>query len=62
MNESLIVISSDRVEGCVMYTALIANPGTGKSQSLGLFEKAIDEIDDYLQTEDEKIGLIKSNG
>ena len=60
MNESLIVISSDRVEGCILYSALIANPGTGKSKSIGLFEKAIKEIDEFLEIDDDRIGLIKS--
>jgi hypothetical protein len=50
MEESIISVSDDHVESCVMYTGLIANPATGKSQSLTFFEKAINEIEKYNET------------
>jgi hypothetical protein len=59
MNEAFIKVSEDHIETCVMYTALIANPATGKSQSLGLFQKAISEIEKHTKVDEENSKLVK---
>jgi hypothetical protein len=58
MDEGTIVVSEDHVETCIMYTALIANPATGKSQSLGFFKKSIREIEKYCKTKDDESTLV----
>ena len=50
MKESSIYVSADHIESCLMFTGLVANPANGKSQNLGLFEKSLNEIEKYNET------------
>lgn len=59
MNETSIIVSDSHIESCVLYTALVANPGTGKSQSLGFFERGLGDIDEYMKIDDDKVGLVR---
>lgn len=59
MDETLLIASQTNVQACIMYTVLVANPGTGKSKSIGLFENSLEEIDEYLETEPDQVGLIR---
>ncbi len=47
MGETIIKITESHEEACVMFTALIANPSTGKSQSLALFQKCLRKIENF---------------
>jgi hypothetical protein len=44
-----------------MFTGLVANPATGKSQSLGFFEKSLNEIEKYNETKIEDSKLVKGS-
>ena len=59
MEESSIVFSEDHIESCVMFSGLIANPSTGKSQSLTFFDKGISKIEAYNGTRMEDSKLVK---
>ncbi len=61
MEESSIYVSADHIESCVMFTGLVANPATGKSQSLGFFEKSLNEIEKYNETKIEDSKLVKGS-
>jgi hypothetical protein len=45
MGETIIRVSDDHKEPCVLYTALIANPATGKSQAMNIFNDAVNAIE-----------------
>jgi hypothetical protein len=45
MGETIIKLSEDHTEASVLFTALIANPSTGKSQTLSIFQKALRNIE-----------------
>ena len=47
MGETTITIHKDYVLSCVMYSAFIANPSTGKSTGLGLMKAAVYEIEEF---------------
>ena len=59
MKNTVIIVSSDHIETCVMYTALIANPSTGKSSSFKLLLKALREIEAFEDIKDS--ALVKGN-
>lgn len=65
MKNTIILVCKDHVETSVMYTALIANPSTGKSSSFKLLQKALREIEDFDQVEESSLvkgkSLIRTN-
>lgn len=56
LGETLIKVDDNQFESCVMFTALIANPSTGKSTGMNLVKDALLDIEKY-----EKVSLTDSN-
>ena len=59
MEESVIEVTADHIETCIMYASLIANPAIGKYQSSSVFDKAINEIEKYNETKVADSKLVK---
>ena len=56
LKETIIKVDDYQFESCVMFTALIANPSTGKSTGMNLIKNALLDIEKY-----EKVLLPDSN-
>ena len=52
-----VEVNEDYVEGVVIYSALIANPATGKSSGMNIFKKALEEVEemDDIPVEESKL-------
>ena len=61
MSDSRIQASIDHYETSVMYTALIANPSTGKSTSIKLIRRSLREIEMFDEIEEDDSKLVNGN-
>jgi hypothetical protein len=61
MNESTIKVADDHTESCVLYTALIANPSTGKSSSLNMLKNSLLDIELFEGVDDADSTLVNGN-
>ena len=48
-------------EGMVIYSALIAEPATGKSPAMTLIRQALVDVDKYFETPNENSKLVNGN-
>ena len=48
-------------EGMVIYSALIAEPATGKSPAMTIIRKALIDVDKYFETPNENSKLVNGN-
>ncbi|RMZ95548.1 hypothetical protein BpHYR1_019686 [Brachionus plicatilis] len=60
MKKSDVTALSSLQEQCVFYSALIANPSTGKSSALSLVKKSLWELENYLNIPRNKSSLINA--
>lgn len=58
MKKSFVSTLATLTEQCIFYTALIANPSSGKSTALSLIKKSIYEIEAYGKIHRSKSSLI----
>ena len=47
MGETKIKVTENQLESCIVYVALVANPGTGKTPSQQLILKSLYDIESF---------------